>query len=209
MHVAVLIPSETSHPHLSRLLLIVRSRRSHSTLAKTDRRTESLVQEHAHTLRSFGDTKESKKKKTKMGGCIRTCTSGMVILIGLLSLLLLMPTQGNLTRIDLLESTLTNAVSHAATLLLTDETPFSSVRGALRDMSKCVARSHDEDVPSCVPGPAHWVAAHLLVLTDVRTWVSPPDIDDEAGVVFEVMKRRLAPKVRTDQCGEKERPRAE
>lgn len=93
-------------------------------------------------------------------------------------------------------------------LVLFTGAPIKTVRTAMSELRECVSKSYDETMQNCVLDPGHAVAAGLLVLSDWRTWIWPPDADvfDIDDVVADVISRRLRPRVREDQCGRSEKP---
>lgn len=94
-------------------------------------------------------------------------------------------------------------------LLLMTGSPVMSVKSAMSELQECVGKVYDEQVVNCVDGPASTIAASLLVLSDYRTWIWPPDVEIAGDVILDVITRRLKPKVRDDQCGEDEKPSSE
>lgn len=86
--------------------------------------------------------------------------------------------------------------------------PISSVRHGMKGLKECVAEVYEEHVINCVDSPDKVVAAHFLILTDYRTWIWPPDMEevDDNSMLLDVISRRLKPTVRDDQCDEKSKP---
>lgn len=93
-------------------------------------------------------------------------------------------------------------------LVLFTGAPIKTVRTAMSELRDCVSKSYDETMQMCVLDAGHAVAAGLLVLSDWRTWLWPPDAEvfDIDDVVADVISRRLRPRVREDQCGRSEKP---
>lgn len=114
-------------------------------------------------------------------------------------------------------------------LLLMTGAPLQSLRAGFAELRQCMSSAYDEQVVQCVSDPARSAAASWFVLTDVRTWVWPPDDDDDSvdsdgkrndggrnddhghdavvdEVMLDVLTRRLRPAVRDDQCGNADRP---
>lgn len=91
-------------------------------------------------------------------------------------------------------------------LLLLTGSPLLALREGYASLQQCVSHVFDEHIQTCVRTPAEAVAAALVVLTDYRTWLWPPDAVLADQVQWDVLARRLKPAVREDQCGHADKP---
>lgn len=109
------------------------------------------------------------------------------------------------TRRAIMNASLTRLLANGMLVVTGSADPISELRTAVPKLRQCVAEAFDEHVPACLQGAAGLAAASWLVLTDVRTWLWPPDLlfDD---LLLDVVMRRLKPAVRRDQCSRHDRP---
>lgn len=111
----------------------------------------------------------------------------------------------NQARWKIMTDSFKKVVENGPLLLLTGS-PWSAVRDGYASLQECVAYVFDEQIQNCVRTPAQTVAAALVVLTDYRTWLWPPDAVLADQVQWDVLARRLKPAVREDQCGHEDKP---
>lgn len=129
----------------------------------------------------------------------------MSLLLTLMALTFFTCGRGESARLEVMTKAVQNIFENGL-LLLFSGSPVASVRNALEELRECVSRSYEEEIGTCVVGPARTVATSWLILTDFRTWLWPPDVDVADEVHLEVLMRRLKPTVRRDQCGKSDKP---
>lgn len=85
---------------------------------------------------------------------------------------------------------------------------MTDLKLAVSHLRDCFSKSYDDESFDCVTNPSHRAVAAWMVLTDYRVWIFPEedDTDDLEVIELDVVKRRLMPDVRADQCSKKERP---